>query len=133
MAKPIRGSGESPYGVHPGVAAMQKWVSELKAKTGRSLNEWISLVEKEGPKEEKRRREWLKTTHRLGTNSAWWIAEQAEGKGGLDADPAEYLKAAVRYVDQQYAGPKAKLRHIYDALLDLGTSLGPDVKACPCK
>jgi hypothetical protein len=69
----------------------------------------------------------------LGTNSAWWLAERAEGKGGEDSDPDVYLRAAVQYVDEQYSGPKEKLRPIYDRLLGLGKSLGDDVKACPCK
>src|SRR5262250_2143190 len=121
------------YDVHPGVAQVQKWVAELKSKTGRSLDEWLALVKKEGPKEEKARRTWLKTKHKLGTNSAWWIAERAVGKGGDDDSPEAYLKAAVRYVEEQYAGPKEKLRATYDELLALGKSLGGDVKACPCK
>jgi uncharacterized protein DUF5655/uncharacterized protein DUF4287 len=121
------------YDVHPGVAMVQKWVSELKEKTGRSLEEWIALVKREGPKDEKSRREWLKINHKLGTNSTWWIAERADGKGGEDTSPEAYLKAAVRYVEEQYAGPKEKLRPIYDELLRLGKSLGDDVKACPCK
>ena len=133
MAKASAAKSESLYGVHPGVAMMQKWVGELKGKTGRTVDEWIALVKKEGPKDEKSRREWLKTKHKLGTNSAWWIAERAEGKGGEDSDPETYLKAAVQYVEQQYAGPKEKLRPIYDALLEMGKALGPDVKACPCK
>src|SRR5205809_2434459 len=65
------------YDVHPGVAMMEKWVAELKSKTGRSVEEWVALVKKEGPKEEKARREWLKNKHKLGMNSAWWIAERA--------------------------------------------------------
>ena len=133
MAKASAAKSESLYGVHPGVAMMQKWVGELKGKTGRTVDEWIALVKKEGPKDEKSRREWLKTKHKLGTNSAWWIAERAEGKGGEDSDLETYLKAAVQYVQQQYAGPKEKLRPIYDALLEVGKALGPDVKACPCK
>ena len=72
---------KSIYGVHPGVAMTQKWVAELKQKTGRSLEEWLRLIKKSGPKDEKARREWLKTEHGLGTNSAWWLAERAEGKG----------------------------------------------------
>ena len=112
---------------------VQKWVSELKEKTGRSLDEWIALVKKEGPKGEHERREWLKTKHKLGTNSAWWIAERTEGKGGEEDTPESYLKAAVGYVEEQYAGPKEKLRPIYEALLELGKSLGADVKACPSK
>jgi hypothetical protein len=121
------------YDVHPGVAIVQKWVGELKEKTGRSLEEWIALVTKEGPKEENSRREWLKSKHKLGMNSAWWIAERAEGKSAEEDTPEGYLAAAVRYVEEQYAGPKQKLRPIYDELLALGKSLGDDVKACPCK
>lgn len=121
------------YDVHPGVKMMQKWVGELKEKTGRSVEEWVALVKKEGPKGEKLRREWLKSRHKLGMNSAWWIAERAEGKSGEEDTPEGYLKAAVRYVEEQYAGPKEKLQPIYDELLMLGKSLGSDVKACPCK
>jgi hypothetical protein len=124
---------ESLYGVHPGVAMVQKWVAELKSKTGRSLEEWITLVKREGPKDEMARRAWLKTKHKLGTNSAWWIAERADGKGGEEDSPEAYLKTAVLYVEEQYTGPKEKLRPIYQELLKLGKSLGDDVKACPCK
>ena len=45
------------YDVHPGVAMVQKWVDDLKEKTGLSLEEWIALVKKEGPEEEKSRRD----------------------------------------------------------------------------
>jgi len=122
----------SSYGVHPAVAMVQKWLSELREKTGRSLEEWIALVKKEGPKDERSRREWLKSKHKLGTNRASWIAERAEGKGWEDT-PEAYLKAAIRYVEEQYAGPKQKLQPIYDELLKLAKSLGEDVKACPCR
>src|SRR5262245_39224518 len=120
------------YDVHPGVAMGQKWVAELKEKTGRSLDEWLALVKKNGPKDEKSRREWLKAKHKLGTNSAWWIAERAEGKGEDDS-PEAYLKSAAKYVEGQYAGPKGKLRPVFDELLRLGRSMGDDVKVCPCK
>jgi hypothetical protein len=126
-------SSESPYSVHPGVVMMQDWIANLKQKTGRTLDEWIQLVQVSGPPTEKERREWLKTEHKLGTNAAWWIAERADGKGLEDGDPAAYLKAAVDYVDAMYAGSKTGLRPLYDQLLDLGLKLGPDVKACPCK
>ena len=123
-----------PYSVHPGVAMVQKWVAELKGKTGRSLDEWLALIKKDGPKNEKARRDWLKTKFELGTNSAWWLAERAEGKGSEDSDPEEsYLRAAAEYVERQYTGAKSSLRPIYDELLSLGRSLGADVKACPCK
>lgn len=122
----------SVYGVHPSVAMVQKWLAELKEETGRSMEEWLALVKKEGPKDEKSRRKWLKSKHKMGSNKASWISERAEGKGWEDT-PEVYLKSAVRYVEGQYAGPKEKLRPIFDELLRLGKSMGSDVKACPCK
>ena len=91
------------YDVHPGVAMVQKWIAELKEKTGRSLEEWVDFVKTAGPKDEKSQREWLKVQQKLGTNSAWWIAARVS----------------------------AALRPIYDELLKLAKSVGSDVKACP--
>jgi hypothetical protein len=124
---------KSIYGVHPGVAMTQKWVAELKQKTGRSRDEWLRLIKKSGPKDEKARREWLKTEHGLGTNSASWLAERAEGKASDVDDPDTYLAAAEGYVEQMFAGSKAALRPIYDELLKVGLKVGKDVKACPCQ
>jgi hypothetical protein len=124
---------KSLYSVHPGVAMIQNWIASLKEKTGRTLDEWIRFVKKEGPPTETERRDWLKEKHGLGTNAAWWIAERAEGKGIEDGDPKTYLKAAVKYVEDMFAGSKAGLRPIYDRLLAIGLGLGKDVKACPCQ
>ncbi|MFZ0479428.1 MAG: DUF5655 domain-containing protein [Terriglobales bacterium] len=123
----------SRYSVHPGVAMMQKWIKDLPAKTGRSLEEWIALVKKSGPPTEKERREWLKQEHKLGTNSAICIAERAEGKGTEEDTPEGYLKAAGEWVEAQYSGSRAGLRPLYEELLDLALSLGKDVKASPGK
>lgn len=120
------------YDVHPGVTMVQKWIAQLKEKTGRSLEEWTAFVKKEGPKDEKGQREWLKIQHKLGTNSAWWIAARAVGKESEEESPEKYLSVAPEYVEKQYAGKKAALRPIYDELLKLGKSVGGDVKACPC-
>ena len=133
MPKASLAKSEYLYGVHPGVAMVQKSMAELKETTGRSLEEWIAIVQKEGPKDEKSRFAWLKTKHKLGMNRAGWIAERAEGKGGDLDTPEVYLKSAVRYVEGQYAGPKEKLRPIFDELVRLGKSMGSDAKACPCK
>ena len=133
MAKTSTAKSHSIYDVHPSVGVAQKSLAELKAKTGRSLDEWIALVKREAPKGEKERRGWLKTKHKLGMNVASWIAERADGDGGDLDSPVTYLRAAVDYVEGQYAGPKEKLRPIYEELLELGKSIGDDAKACPCK
>lgn len=125
----------SRYGVHPGVQMIQDWIATLKEKTGRSLDEWIAHVQKDGPPTEIERREWLKTKYGLGTNSGGYLAQRASGsETGMHQDtPEEYLAAAARYVEVQYAGKKAALRPIFEKLLDLGLALGKDVKACPCQ
>ena len=122
----------TPYSVHPGVLMVQNWVATLKQKSGRSLDEWLTLIRKSGPPTEKERREWLKKECGLGTNTAWWLAERAEGKGE-DGDPDAYLEQANQYVEEMYSGSKAGLRPMYDALLKLGLGIGKDAKACPCK
>jgi hypothetical protein len=124
---------KSIYGVHPGVAMTQKWIADLKPKTGRSLDEWLRHIKSNGPKDVKARREWLKTEHGLGTNSAWWLADRADGKDAEAGDPDTYLRAAEGYVEKMFSGPKAGLRPIYEALLKLGLSVGKDTKACPCQ
>jgi hypothetical protein len=126
-------TGGSLYSVHPGVAMMQKWIRELSTKTGRSLDEWIELTRKSGPPTEKERREWLKTKHKLGTNSAMCIAERAHGKGTEEDTPEAYVKAAEHYVDTMFSGPRATLRPLYDQLLKVALALGKDSKASPGK
>src|SRR5258706_15764715 len=128
-----RQATKSIYGVHPGVLMTQKWIAELKQKTGRTLAEWLRLIQKEGPPTEKERRDWLKTKHGLGTNSAWWMAERSVGKGEELGDPDAYLRAADKYVVEMFAGKKEHLRPIYDAVLKLALSMGKDTKACPCQ
>lgn len=125
----------SAYSVHPGVAMVQKWIAELPAKTGRSLDEWVAFIRAEGPATEKDCRAWLKAELGLGTNTAWWLAERAKGgdQGIMEDDPETYLEAAAKYVEDMYAGPKAALRPIYERLLALGLGIGPGAKACPCK
>jgi len=124
---------KSIYSVHPGVVMTQKWVAELKQKTGRSLDEWLRHIKKSGPKDEKDRSEWLKKEHGLGTNTAWWLAERADGQGLAAADPELYLREAEQHVEEMFSGAKAALRPTYDELLKIGFKLGKDVKVCPCQ
>jgi hypothetical protein len=111
----------------------QKWVATLKEKTGRSLEEWVKLVKKDGPSgahAEKERRAWLKQKYGLGTPTASTIAERAAGKGWEMDAPDAYLRAAEKFVDDMCL---TAVRPIYDALLKLALGLNKEVKACPCK
>jgi len=122
------------YDPHPGIAMVRNWIDTLKEKTGRDLDEWTALIKAKGPKDPKSRREWLKSEHKLGTNSAWWLADHAEGKDDLEeSDPNVYVARAAGYVDALFSGSKAALRPLYDRLYDLARSIGDDIKVSPGK
>jgi hypothetical protein len=121
------------YDVHPGLAMVGQWIDTLKVRTGRSLDEWVDLIRKKGPADTKARREWLKKEHALGTNNAAWLVDRAEGRNTGEEDPRTYLQMAEGYVEAMFAGPKAALRPVYDALYDLARSLGKDIRISPGK
>jgi len=91
-----RPNNGSIYSVHPAIAYEESSMRNLYRNTGRTLAEWVQLVVAEGPATEKERAVWLKAHHGLGTNTAGWIAERAEGKG------PEYHPEAL--VQAQYTG-----------------------------
>jgi hypothetical protein len=128
-----KATGASRYDVHPGIKMIQTVITNMRAKTGRTFTEWVTLVKHSGPEQEKDRREWLKREHGIGTNYAFMIAERAAGRGQEDSDPEIYLKAAEGYVEAMYAGHRAKLKPIHDLLLRRARELGDDIKICPCK
>ena len=128
-----RSSNPSLYSVHPSVAYAQAIVNNLPEKTGKSIDEWVRLIKKSAPKAEKERREWLKQEHKLGGTTAAMIVDRVEGKGLGDTDGEIYLQEAAQFVEEMYGGPKAGLRPLHDALIELGLALGIDVKICPCK
>lgn len=121
------------YGVHPSVPYAARIVENLPARTGRSLEDWVSLLGEAGASDNKERRSWLRDQHGLGGTTIGLILNHAAGKGAENLSPEAYLANAPKLVEAMYAGPKARLLPIYEALLELGVSLGPDVRACPCK
>jgi hypothetical protein len=113
----------SIYGVHAAVTHMQAIAGNLPKKTGKSLDEWIALVKASGASTVKERMAWLKAEHGLGRDTAMVIAEYTDG---VPAYAPEQLVA------EMYAGPKAGLLPIYEAVLAIAAGLGAEVKATPC-
>ncbi|HUX08347.1 MAG TPA: DUF5655 domain-containing protein [Acidobacteriota bacterium] len=113
------------YSLHPGFEMQAKMTANMKEKTGRTLEEWADLIKEAGFKNSKEAALRVKEDHGVGTNFAKLIGTTAFG------ELEEYDPDAL--VEAQYEGPKAKLRPVYDRLLELGFSLGEDVKACPAK
>lgn len=115
----------SIYSQHPGFWMVEASRRNLIERTGKTAEDWIEIVRRDGPGNEKEQREWLKTVHGFTTNYAMWIVEEAAGRGPDAYDPDAMVEA-------QFGGKKEALRPIYDELLKLGLTLGPDVKVCPC-
>ncbi len=102
---------------------MSAVTASMKERTGRDLDEWVALVETEGPDplDQKAVRAWLKDAHGVLQNTQWAVAfEVARRAGWVEPD-------VEGYVDQQYAGPKASLRPLFDAVRAMLEGLGDDV------
>jgi Domain of unknown function (DUF5655)/Domain of unknown function (DUF4287) len=95
---------------------MSAVTGSMAARTGRSLDGWLELVQASGidPLDQNAVRRWLKAEHGVPQNSQWAIADAA-------ARAAGWVRPTVEeYVDSQYQGAKAGLRPIYDAVVQLG-------------
>jgi predicted transport protein len=132
MAKPAPPT--APYDLHPSVAYVQAVLANVKAKTGRTAEEWAALVRAEGLADARAIQAWLKARG-LGGTQASLVTQRAAAAPGhaFDDTPEGYLAAAPRYVAAQYGGKKAALRPLFEQIVTLVRSLGPDVKVCPCE
>jgi predicted transport protein len=95
----------------------------MKERTGRTLEEWVAVVRASGidPLDQNAVRRWLKTEHGVLQNSQWAIADAAARAAGWVEPTLE------EYINQQYAGPKAQLRPIFDRIRQIVESIGDDV------
>ncbi len=95
----------------------------MKARTGRTLEEWIELVKESGldPLDQNAVRRWLKTQHGMPQNSQWAIADAAARAAGWQPPTTE------EYIAGQYGGRKAALRPVFDRLRGILEGCGGDV------
>jgi hypothetical protein len=88
-------------------AEMAKMIVNLKAKTGRSLDEWTALARGSGQSKHGALVSWLKAEHGLGHGYANLVAHKTfASDAGSSAD--EDLMTAM------FAGPKAAMKPAYD-------------------
>lgn len=97
-------------------------IAGLKEKTGKSLDEWLKLVRAAGPGKHKEIVTLLKTRHGVTHGYANMIALQALGSDSHTATDDDALVAA------QFAGAKAGLRPLYDAVVAAAKKFGGDVE-----
>lgn len=104
---------------------MSAVTKSLKQRTGRDLNEWVSLVQSQSldQLDQKTVRNWLREEHGVGLNSQWAIADAVARAAGWEEPDLE------GYIAAQYTGGKEPLRSIFDALFEIAISCGDDVHA----
>ncbi len=123
----------SLYSIHPSIAYASAVIANFPKNTGKPIEAWVKLVQKEGLTEPKAQKEWLVKTHKLGNTQASMVVEILSGKGQDFTDPEAYLAQAPGYVAAMYNGPKAAIRPIHDRLIEAALDLSPEVKICPCE
>jgi len=108
-------------------AATESMIQNLKEKTGKSLEEWIKVVKSSKLAKHGEIVSMLKSQHGMGHGYANLVAHKSLGSDAGSAESTEDLVAA------QYAGPKAALKPIYDALISCVKKFGSDVEVSPKK
>ncbi|MFN0152075.1 MAG: DUF4287 domain-containing protein [bacterium] len=106
-------------------------IENLKETTGKTLDQWMKVVRASKLAKHGEIVKMLKADHGIGHGYANLITHctlRAESGGGDGAAPAgDDLVAA------QYAGTKAALRPVYEALIAALAKLGSDVEVSPKK
>ncbi|HXI14248.1 MAG TPA: DUF5655 domain-containing protein [Thermoanaerobaculia bacterium] len=102
--------------------------SNIPKRTGRTMDEWVRLVQLQGPPVFKDRIEWLKTEHAMKSVTAKVIADKASGGSW-----SRLYENSDALIETLYAGARAPLRNMYDQLVTVITRLGDDVKVSPRK
>ena len=106
--------------------AIASMVKNIENKTGKTVPTWIELARASGFGKHKEIYTWLKAKHGLGHAYANYIALQtlkaAHGSSSSDDVVAHLFEAA-----------KAKLRPLYDSIIEIAKGFGSDVEIAPKK
>lgn len=106
--------------------AAETMIANLEEKTGRTLDQWISMVRTSDLARHGEIVKMLKTDHGMGHGYANLVAHKALASDAGSAADADLVTA-------QYAGPKAGLRPIYDRVIKAVSAFGDDVEIAPRK
>lgn len=106
-------------------AAAQTMIDNLPDKTGKSLDDWLALLNKQKLEKHGEIVKWLKSEQGVTHGFANLIAHKFR-----DTQSGE---SSSNPVDDQYKGAKAALKPIYDAIIKTVQGFGPDVEVSPKK
>ncbi len=101
-------------------------VKNLKEKFGKSLEEWIKVVNKKGLTKHGEILKYLKAEHGFTHGYANLVSMKARQADAGSADSDDL-------VTQQYSGDKANLKPIYDSIIKEVNKFGKDVELAPKK
>jgi uncharacterized protein DUF5655/uncharacterized protein DUF4287 len=107
--------------------AIASMIANLKEKTGKGLDDWLEIAVATGKTKHGEILAILKNEHGLTHGYANLVARrflQAENDEPTTGDGL---------VSSLFAGPKASLRPLYDAVIAAARGLGPDVEIDPKK
>lgn len=105
---------------------VDKMIQNLEEKTGKTMKQWISIVNKSGETKHMANVKHLKVKHGLTHGYANLIVHYAKDSSAL-AKPKGDL------VDTQYSKGKEALKPIYDKLIQKISKFGKDVEVSPKK
>ncbi|MEZ5894507.1 MAG: DUF4287 domain-containing protein [Parvularculaceae bacterium] len=103
-------------------------IANLKENTGKTLEQWVAIAKKSKAEKHGAVVKFLKDEHGLTHGYANLVAHKA-----LESDAASHAGGDDGLVEAQYAGPKADLKPIYDALIKTVSAFGKDVEISPKK
>lgn len=107
-------------------AALASMIANLKEKTGMTLAQWVAVAKKTGAAKHGELVKALKADHGLTHGYANLVAHETLRSAAGHADAGDLVTA-------QYAGKKAGLKPIHDALMKAASGFGKDVEAAPKK
>lgn len=105
-----------------------KMVAALPSTTGKSLDQWLSLTRASGKAKHGELVTWLKADHGITHGYANLIAHYT-----LKSDAGSIMAEGGDLVSEMFAGDKAALRPIFDALLTHIKAFGSDIEEAPKK
>lgn len=101
-------------------------IANMKANTGKSLDEWIKVTTKAKLTKHGEIVKMLKTDHQLGHGFANLVAHRTLNSDAGSVEGDDLLAT-------QYAGAKADLKPLYNTLAKVAGALGKDVELSPKK
>ena len=103
-----------------------KMIANMKEKTGKDLDSWLKITKPSGLQKHGQLVKMLKADHAMTHGFANLVAHMTLESSAFSTDD-------VALVEAQYAGAKADLMPIYDALIKLIGKFGKDATLAPKK